>query len=549
MAGTLDGLVDRYIQTVSEDYPTWATFLGLHERDGEFGDYSTDGIAEKRGHLEDLASELRTLPSDGMSRDELVDAALLGATLASALFEYDKVRPHVRRPAMYLQTALSGCNLLVSREFAPVVDRAGSLLSRLKAVPALLLHMEENIENPPRVFAAVGAEIAHGGAAFVRTTIPGIAEKVPGLASDLDTAASHAIESFERAAAHLSKLAEDADADFALGREGFEWMLRNDHMLDLDADGLEEIGREVLEETKSELARAAQEIDPDGTWEEIIDRLKNEHPEKGEVRETYASWMERSREFIRKEGLVRVPETEELEVVDTPVFIRSIIPYAAYLPPGPFETNQCGQFYVTPVNEELPPEEQERQLRGHGLQAIPATAVHEGYPGHHLQLVRANQCRRKLRRMTQSTVFCEGWALYCEDMMWEAGFYTDPRIRIFQLKDALWRAARVVVDVGLHVRGMSIDDGVDFMVNEAGLERVHAVAEVKRYAGSPTQPMSYTMGKRAILDIRRRREASDERFRLADFHNELLDLGNMPPLLAEVCLGLRDSKDVHAWTS
>ena len=188
-------------------------------------------------------------------------------------------------------------------------------------------------------------------------------------------------------------------------------------------------------------------------------------------------------------------------------------------------------------------------MRGHGAHAIPATAVHEGYPGHHLQLVRANACRRKLRRMTWSTVFGEGWALYCEDMMWEAGFYTDPRIRIFQLKDALWRAARVVVDVGLHVRGMTIDEGVDFMVREAGLERVNAIAEVKRYAGTPTQPMSYTMGKRALLDIRRRREQSETGFVLADFHNELMELGNVPPLLAEVGLGLRRIEDIPSWTT
>jgi len=549
MAHTVDGLVERYIETTAEDYPTGGTFLGLHEHDGELGDFSADGIAARRQHIADLASDLRAVTDEGMSLDERIDASLLRSTLESTLFEHDHVRPHVTRPAMYLHTALSGCHLLVAREFAPFIDRAENLLSRLTEIPPLLLHMEENIKDPPKVFATVGAEVAHGGAAFVESTIPGVAEQAPALASDLDTAASHAIEAFERSAAHLSKLAEDADAPFALGREGFDWQLRNVHMLDLDADALEEIGREVLDETRKALTAVASEIEPGAAWEDLIERFKADHPAKGEVRDTYAAWMERSREFIQEHDLVRLPESEELKVVDTPVFIRSTIPYAAYMPPGPFETSQCGQFYVTPVNEELPEEDQERQLRGHGTHAIPATAVHEGYPGHHLQLVRANECGRRLRRMTWSTVFGEGWALYCEDMMWEAGFYTDPRIRLFQLKDALWRAARVVVDVGLHVRGMSLEEGVDFMVREAGLERVNAVAEVKRYAGTPTQPMSYTMGKRAILDIRRRREADSEAFDLRRFHEELLNLGNVPPLLAEVGLGLRSEEDIPSWTS
>ena len=152
-----------------------------------------------------------------------------------------------------------------------------------------------------------------------------------------------------------------------------------------------------------------------------------------------------------------------------------------YLAPSPFDHDQTGLFYVTPVDPSRPREEQEQQLQGHCLAAIPLTVAHEAYPGHHLQLYHSNRGGSRLRRIADSTVMCEGWALYCEEMMFEEGYYPDPLTRVFQLKDLLWRACRVVIDVGLHTGRMSFAQAVDFLVEQAMLERVNAEAEVKRY--------------------------------------------------------------------
>jgi uncharacterized protein (DUF885 family) len=200
--------------------------------------------------------------------------------------------------------------------------------------------------------------------------------------------------------------------------------------------------------------------------------------------------------------------------------------------PAPFEKQQKGYFFVTLVDEKLSPEEQEDMLRGHSLYGIPVTALHEGYPGHHLQLVHANYLKNKLRRLLSTNVFIEGWALYCEEMMYDAGFYSDQRSRLLQLKDQLWRACRVIIDVGLHTKKMQYDEAVDLLVDCAKLQKVHAQKEVTRYTFSPTQPMSYLIGKSQILDLKKDYQSkAGVNFNLKEFHDQLLSYGSIP-----VCL-------------
>jgi uncharacterized protein (DUF885 family) len=117
-------------------------------------------------------------------------------------------------------------------------------------------------------------------------------------------------------------------------------------------------------------------------------------------------------------------------------------------------------------------------------------------------------------------------------MMEEQGFLGDPRHSLLRLKDQLWRACRVVIDVGFHCFGMPADEAVDMLVDIARLERANAEAEVRRYTMSPTQPMSYLIGKREILGLREEvRNSEGNRFDLKRFHDRLLSYGSIPVAL------------------
>lgn len=539
MESLLAGLVDRYLAMVVDDSPTYATFLGLHSNDASLGDFSAEALHERCRRRSLLLSELEALSTDRASVDERIDLEVLRGALRRSIFEHDVLRTHERNPAGYINAAVSGCNQLLLREFAPLEERAGALLGRLRSVPDVVAACEKNVEAPPPILAATASDVARAGGAFLGEAAARVSEEVPALGPDLERAAEVARVALEGAAEHFAALAESGGPHFHVGRTAYEWLLREVHMLDLDSDELLEIGERELEATGADMAEVAGRVDGSTHWRGVVEQLGADHPTREGLKAFYASQMERARDFVLARDIATVPDGETLDVIDTPDYLRSLLPYAAYGPPGPFEEEQRGFFYVTPVPDEASPEDAERQLRGHGVDNIAIIALHEGYPGHHLQLVRANLIPRRARKLASNNVFIEGWALYCEQMMREMGFWDGDRKRLSQLKAALWRAARVVVDVRLQRGEMTLDEAVDFMVDEAGLVRVQAEAEVRRYAANPTQPSSYLVGKLAILRIRERFEhAQRKAFSLREFHDRLLDVGSVPPRLAEAALGI-----------
>src|SRR4029079_15501203 len=129
--------------------------------------------------------------------------------------------------------------------------------------------------------------------------------------------------------------------------------------------------------------------------------------------------------------------------------------------------------------------QQIEQLEAHCNYLYPITAAHEAYPGHHVQLVRANHVGSRWRKHFSSSIFAEGWALYCEELMNRAGYYSDPRMRLFQLQDRLWRAARVINEIGMHCYDVTMDDAAHFLMDKRGLTHATARAETRRYIAEP----------------------------------------------------------------
>ena len=200
-----------------------------------------------------------------------------------------------------------------------------------------------------------------------------------------------------------------------------------------------------------------------------------------------------------------------------------------------------GIFLVTPVERWAPRKVKEEKLRGHNYAKIPVTAVHEAYPGHHLQLVYANTHAKTLPRKigsALSSLFVEGWAFYCEELMEELGYIREPVQKLARLQDQLWRAARIILDVSLHTGKMTVEEGIQFLIERAGLERANAEAEVRRYTSNPTQPMSYLVGKIEILKVIEDYKRRNPMITLRELHEAILSCGSLPPrLLRERLLG------------
>jgi uncharacterized protein (DUF885 family) len=326
-----------------------------------------------------------------------------------------------------------------------------------------------------------------------------------------------------------------ARGSFAIGRDAFDALLRDRELLPYDAVTLRKWGEELYAETAAKLLDAARALG-DTEWRDSVDRLRKEHPSEEELVAAYRTDMERSREATGVAALASFPSGESLTVEPMPDFARPTLPYAAYVQPGPFERSRRGRFWVTLPAPGEPDTVRQERLSGHPRKGIPVIACHEGYPGHHLQLATAADHPSIARKAIRSNVFIEGWGLYVEELMTELGFLDDPETRLLRLKDLLWRAARVSVDVGLSTGELGFEQAVNFMMQGPKLERPNAVGECRRYTLDPLQPSSYALGRAAILDLRSR--AQRKGLGMRAFHDALLGCASIPPALAAAELGL-----------
>ena len=524
----------RYLDLLVAISPESATSLGLHARDSELDARDPQAFARALADEEALLAELDArFASPTASPSSLTDLALLRGMLRVDIARRRVSRPLEREPQLYT-SPLGAIFSMTAREYAPPAERARNVLARLEKIPSVVAHAKKNLKEPPRVWTQVAIERAGGAKAFFAGQRAFLDRSLPGGEARVSAALEKATSAYEDYRAFLQKtVLPRSSGKYAAGKEHFELLLREGYFVSESADALASMGEKIFAETDAQMAAVARKIDPRAKgWPEVVARVKGNHPRADELLESYRFEVKRARDFLARLDVVPFPEGDDLQVIDTPEFMRSTVT-AAYDQPPPFDGATRGFFFVTPVNRALSPKKQEEMLRENDHGDIVDTAVHEAYPGHHLQLSFAAKNPSRIRKAYDAAIFSEGWALYSEELMSELGYYTDEE-RLMQLEWTLVRAARIVLDVGLHTRGMSYEEAVKFLTDKVHLEHELAVSEVKRYTMHPTQPLAYLTGRQAILKLRDRyRARAGGAYSLKAFHTELLVRGTVPVGLTE----------------
>ncbi|MBX3200332.1 MAG: DUF885 domain-containing protein [Labilithrix sp.] len=531
---------DDYLALFASIHPEEATALGLHDNDAELDDRSIAGHDAGTDRQEALLRSLEERFADPKaSPSARTDLALLLGALRCDIQRKRVQRPLQRKPDVYVEP-LNAIFQMTAREYAPAAERAQNVIARLEKIPAVVEQAKANVLNPPRVWTEIAIDRASSAKPFLAQQRPFLASALPAETARIDAALAAATRAYEDYGRFLQKtVLPRSNGGFSAGRELFELLLKQDYFLEEGADELLAMGKKLFAETNAQMLEVARRIDPSAKdWPEVTARLKAKHPPAGELLGAYRREVARARAFLVEKDVVAFPPDDDLEVVDTPAFMRSTIT-AAYDQPPPFDARTSkGFFFVTPVDEKLSKRKQEEMLRENDWGDIVDTSVHEAYPGHHLQLSFARRNPSRIRRAFDRAIFSEGWALYSEELMAELGYYDDAE-RLIQLEWSLVRAARIVLDVGLHVGDMTFEQAVKVLTDEVHLERSLALSEVKRYTESPTQPSAYMVGRQKIFELRERaRRQGGASFSLKAFHTDLLSRGTVPPsLLAREMFG------------
>jgi hypothetical protein len=321
-----------------------------------------------------------------------------------------------------------------------------------------------------------------------------------------------------------------SNGDFALGAENFRRKLLYEEMVDTPLPALLHEGERQLREMQDQMRDVAETVAPGRGVRAALQLLEREHPAAdGLVGETRAE-LDRIRAFVRSEEIMTPPARENLTVAETPEYARAFT-FASTDAPGPFERVATeGYYYVTPPDPAWTPQQQEEHLSHYNHYGLTITSIHETYPGHYYQLLKARQTPSRVRAALGSASFVEGWAHYCEQMMLDEGFGgNNPKLRLAQLDRALLGLCRYVVGIRMHTLGMSYDEAVEFFMREGFQARTNAEREARRGTRDPTY-LVYTLGKMEILKLRDEwRKQLGDSFRIGDFHDRLLSYG-MPPI-------------------
>ncbi len=524
----------EYFHKYFELHPTDAIYYGIEGYDHLLNDYSDSAHQAEIAFVEESLNKLRRIPVEELDEDEAIDYALLEGRLTLQRYEHAKEDYRLKWPDTYLPT--DAVYILTVRA---TNDFPRNLLSRLNRTPQVIQQGIANLSrleaNPPKLWTEMAIEAAKGGVNFLNnlTNHPKVKATVADT-SALEAALGKATAGMNDFASFLEReLLARSHGIYAVGDEHYNLLLKKKHFLDHTAESLLALGEALFVKTKEALTALAEELLPGATIEEVARKIQNDHPRINEVLPAYQKAMEAARAFVKENELVSFPPREELHVVPTPEFRRHEIPFAAYLSPSPKDPDQIGYYYVTPVTDD-------DSLREHNWIGLENTSVHESYPGHHLQFSVANSLPAAStlpRLMNESSVFYEGWALYCEQLMEEQGFLKTKEHRFVMLKDRLWRALRIIIDVKTQTGRMSYDQAADLMVRELEFPRHQACGDLNWYSQSPSVPMGYALGWSIINRLRQQEQRRlGAKFSLREFHDKLLSAGSISlPLVEKRC--------------
>jgi hypothetical protein len=528
---SVDDLCRSYLDLKYHFDPAAASAAGLVSEDSRLGRFDADTTREHLSALRSVMGAIEELDADDL-QCEIDRTALLGE-IRSTLYRLEHEQPNRRNPAFWLLHLFQALYSLLTRDQSDEAGRVSAVLARLRGVPELVDLARSTVDQPAAIFVDTALGMLGGGGELIAQSVRIFGATAPDLAGELEKAGEEALKALVAFGAALRDEIEpnrDSQA-FAVGDAQFSRRLQHEHALKASPAELWRYGSRLQEEVTQQLAAQAKQLGA-SSWRDLVDRLRDDSPAPDELLDTYQAEMERACRFVTERDLVGMPETR-VELVTTPNHLAPIVPFAAYEPPPIYLTGHSGRFYVTKPNSALPPEIIAQQRRGHCRHAIPAMVAHEVYPGHHLQLVTMQELGSEVRRHIWSPITVEGWAVYCEQLMAEAGYYQTGEARLFQLVNLLWRAIRIVLDIGLHTRGMTPAKATDYMVQHLPIERANAEAEVRRYCAWPTYQLCYAVGRRELLSLReayRRRHGNEIEFR--QFHDELVAYGGIPVSLA-----------------
>jgi uncharacterized protein (DUF885 family) len=434
-----------------------------------------------------------------------------------------------REPGRYL--TIGGIYWRIAGDRPPGADDWVAVRHDLESAPAAMALGRRLLDQPPPLWIRLALGTARTYRDFLRRELPDRAKAAPdSVRPRLLAAAEQTAAALDAYAAFLADtIVPGPERSWMSGADYYDWVSREFNFLPFTADSMIAAGRRIHEATKLALDSLARALRPGSSWRVLAEEMRARHPEAGQITAAYERESRRVQALLIRDGLITLPPCQELVFVPTPPQLRQTYAWGGYGGIQPRDSVAVGRFFVTDVWPGMTDAERREKLRAQNNGWVAVIALHEGYPGHHLQSVYARRNPRRLRRQLSNTYYGEGWALYAEHWMARVGLFDTPDARLAQLQMRLWRTARVIIDPSLHTGAMTYEQAVQFFVDEVGLERSAAEAEVNRFTTWPTQAPSYIIGWLEIERLKKEVQVLEgAQFSEKRFVERVLEAGSLP---------------------
>ena len=534
--------------------PVSATQLGDHRYDALLPDVSAKGRAARRAFAEQALAQLAKFDAHRLSREHQVDAILLRDQLNYIIFSVDRLQDWAWDPLTY--SAGNAFFTLTSREFAPLPVRLRSAIGRMEALPTFLQQARESL-NPARV-PLIHAQTAAKQNPGLNDLIDGIVAQKSALPAADQTRLVKAAATAKAAVADYQEwldkqLVPNAKGNERLGAALYDEKLRLALNSSLSRQEIRTRAEAEIRDLRSKMyvvaagmlkghagAPSAPANPTPEQQQAVIEAglaiVAADVPPKDQMIPFAQQALGKAISFAKAKKIVSFP-TASFNVIEMPEYARGFS--AAYADmPGPLEKDQRGFFDVMPIPTDWTAEQSASFLREYNKWTLHELALHEGVPGHLLQLAHSNQYKSRLRAFLQSGSMIEGWACYGQDVMADAGFLNrDPRYLLAHYKFQMRVPVNAVLDQDFHVNGLTRDQAMQMMTKTAFQEEREAAGKWVRMQLSSAQLPTYFVGYSEWWDFR---NAAEKRpgFNLEKFHDAALSHGSPPVrLIRELTFG------------
>ena len=533
-------VVDDFVFGTLALSPVTASTVGYHRHHGEMledqlDDFSATGIKAQIKLQLDIEARIDRLDAKALNAEQRADIEVMRDAIQATRLDIEEVQSYRHNPTIYVELIGNALYTPYVLHYAAVDERFTHIIQRLTQIPELVRQAEQNLADSPEIWNKVAREENAGNIDLIdgvlRTSCP------KALGKDYTQAAEPALIALRAFNEFLEGTLSKRTADWRLGKVSYAKKFSYVLATGKTPDALLKEAEADLAKTRDEMVQLAAPKSVEQALADVALAHATPHTYMAAAKQTLAT----ATAFVKAKDLVGLPPNSNLQVIDTPVFMRGIYGVGGFNQAPALEPKLGAFFWVTPISDSWPQARIDSKLREYNDSGMAHLTVHEAMPGHYVQAEYANAVQPRSRRLLRSIFgngpYVEGWAVYTQQLMAEQGFLSDtPGYRLTLAKQKLRVLANTILDVRLQTLEMSDADALELMTKGTYQEMEEATAKLQRAKLSSCQLPTYYAGYKGWLAVREHfKNTHGEAVSLKQFHEAALREGAVPlPVLDEL---------------